>query len=291
LAGTLYIVATPLGNLEDITLRAVRTLREAHVIAAEDTRHTLKLLNHLGISGTPLVSYWGEKEKARADEVMRRLRGGEDVALVSDAGTPGISDPGAVLVRAALDEGIEVIPIPGPSAVATALSVSGLDTREFTFVGFLPAKQGPRSRALEELSLEPRTLVFYESPHRIIDMLIDLEKAFGPDRPIALCKELTKIHETIYRGTAAEVLDLLEEGQEMIAGEYVVLAGGKPRMKGAMDEALAEMAAVMKRGMGRKEASKRVSGQYGLKKKDLYDTSLRMDQEDEEEEDEEEDEE
>lgn len=241
------------------------------LIAAEDTRHTLKLLNHLGIS-KPLISYWGEKEKVKAEEVMKRLREGASVALVSDAGTPGISDPGAVVVRMALDEDVEVIPIPGPSALASAMSVCGLSTEEFTFLGFLPSKQGARKRKLKELAHEDRTLVFYESPHRIVDMLIDMEEAFGKEREVALFKEITKIHETAYRGSLSDVLDALEE--EVIAGEYVVVVEGMKREEAGIDEALAEMGSLMKKGLGRKEAARTVAEQYGISKNELYDKSL-----------------
>jgi 16S rRNA (cytidine1402-2'-O)-methyltransferase len=271
--GTLYIVATPIGNLEDITRRAERILKEADVIAAEDTRHTLKLLNHLGIR-KPMVSYWGEKEKARAEDVLRHLKTGDDVALVSDAGTPGISDPGAVLVRRALEEGIEVVPIPGPSALAAALSVSGMPTEEFTFLGFLPARSGPRKRALEALALEPRTLVFYESPHRIIDTLIDMEAVLG-ERRVALARELTKMHEEMIRGPLAEILDRFEESDEPLVGEFVVMVQGRQKDKEmGLEEAAAEVAALMQKGMGRKEAVKNVAKQYGLSKNELYARSL-----------------
>jgi 16S rRNA (cytidine1402-2'-O)-methyltransferase len=271
LKGTLYIVSTPIGNLEDITLRAIRVLKEADVIAAEDTRHTLKLLNHFGIS-KPMVSYWGEKEKAKAAEVMKLLGEGSTVALVSDAGTPGISDPGAVLIREALEKGIDVIPVPGPSALITALSISGLSTEEFTFIGFLPSKKGPRQRRLKELALEPVTLVFFESPHRIVDTLIDMEEIFG-NRKAAVIKELTKLYEEVYRGGLSEILDRLEE--ETIAGEYAVIIEGKEKGEISPDEALAEVAALMKKGLVRKEAVKTVAGQYGISKKELYDRSLK----------------
>jgi len=221
-----------------------------------------------------MVSYWGEKEKAKAEEVLRHLKTGDDVALVSDAGTPGISDPGAVLVRRALEEGIEVVPIPGPSAMAAALSVSGLPTEEFTFLGFLPAKSGPRKRALEALALEPRTLVFYESPHRIIDTLIDMEAVLG-DRQVALARELTKMHEEMIRGTLTEILDRFEESDEPLVGEFVVMVEGKSKDKEmGLDEAVAEVAALMQKGMGRKEAVKSVAKQYGLSKNELYSRSL-----------------
>jgi len=242
------------------------------VVAAEDTRHTLKLLNHLGIK-KPLLSYWGEKEKVKAEEAMKRLRAGQKVALVSDAGTPGISDPGAVLVKMALDEGLDVIPIPGPSAFVAALSVSGLPTEEFTFIGFLPSKIGQRQRRLKELELEQRTLVFYESPHRVIDTLIDMEKVFGKDRNAALFKEITKMYETVYRGKLTEILDALEEAN--LSGEYVILVGGHTRStEVSFDEALDEVRKLMKRGMGRKEATGTVASEYGIKKRELYERSL-----------------
>lgn len=272
--GTLYIVSTPLGNLEDITLRAIRVLKEADVIAAEDTRHSLKLLSHLGITGKPVVSYWGEREKVKAEEVLSILASGKSVALISDAGTPGISDPGAVLVRRALEEEIEVIPIPGPSAFVAALSVSGLPTEQFTFAGFLPPKSGARKKALKDYGLEPRTLVFYESPHRIIDTLIDMEEVLGPDRRAVLAREITKLHEEIVRDTLRGVLDFLEEGAT-IAGEYVIMIEGKSAEAADAEEAIDEVAGLIRKGMGRKDAVRQVAEQYGLSKKELYDRSLK----------------
>lgn len=272
--GTLYIVSTPLGNLEDITLRAIRALREADVIAAEDTRHSLKLLSHLGITGKPIVSYWGEREKVKAEEVLGLLASGKSVALISDAGTPGISDPGAVLVRRAIEEEIEVIPIPGPSAFVAALSVSGLSTEQFTFAGFLPPKSGGRKKALKDYALEPRTLVFYESPHRIIDTLIDMEDVLGPDRRAVLAREVTKLHEEIVRDTLRGILDYLEEGAT-IAGEYVIMIEGKSAEPASAEEAIDEVAGLIRKGMGRKDAVRQVAEQYGMSKKELYDRSLK----------------
>jgi 16S rRNA (cytidine1402-2'-O)-methyltransferase len=240
------------------------------VIAAEDTRHTVKLLNHYGIS-KPIVSYWGEKEKVKAEEVIHRLLSGNAVALVSDAGTPGISDPGAVLVRRALEEKIEVEPVPGPSAMVTAISISGLPTEEFTFIGFLPAKKGPRRRHLGELSLERRTLLFFESPHRLIDTLIDMEELLG-NREAAVIKELTKYYEKVYRGGLSDILDALEE--DTVAGEYVIVVRGKAGGPAGVEEAAAEVTALMKKGLGRKEAVKKVAKQYGLSSKELYERSL-----------------
>lgn len=255
-----------------MTLRAAAVLRDVDVVAAEDTRHSLKLLNHLEIPSKPLVSYWGEKEKAQAERVIKLLSEGKDVALISDAGTPGISDPGEVVVRRALEENFEIIPIPGPSALTAALSVCGISTQEFTFIGFMPSKSGARRKRLEALSLEPRTLVFYESPHRIVDMLIDLEEIFG-NRNAAVFKELTKLYESVYRGPLASILDTLEN--EMIAGEYVVIIEGKSPEEGrSIEEALGEVGALMKKGLGRKEAVKSVAEQWGFNKRDLYNQSL-----------------
>lgn len=270
--GTLYIVSTPIGNLEDITLRALRILKEADVIAAEDTRHTLKLLTHYGIS-KPVISYWGEKEQQKAEEVIGRLGNGQSVALVSDAGTPGISDPGGVLVRRALQEGIEVVPVPGPAALIAALTISGFSTEEFVFSGFLPAKQSQRRRFLEELSLEKRTMVLYESPHRVVESMAEMAEIFG-GRRMVIAREITKLYEEVMRGTVSEVFERLANSR--IVGEFVLVIEGRPEGEGALgtDDAIREIRALMKKGLGRKEAVKRVAGQYGLSKKELYDLSL-----------------
>lgn len=269
--GTLYIVSTPIGNLEDITLRALRTLKEVDVIACEDTRHSGKLLTHYGIS-KPLISYWGEKEKTKADEVLSILGSGRSVALISDAGTPGISDPGTVLITRAIDSGMSVVPIPGPSALITALSLSGFSTAEFVFVGFLPPKLTYRLKKLRDLSLESRTLIIYEAPHRIVESVTEMSGIFAGRRAV-LVKELTKLFEDIYRGTLAEILEQLEASK--IAGEYVLVIEGRGEEEGVnADEALSEVKALMKKGLSRKDASKRISEQYGLSKKELYDKSL-----------------
>jgi 16S rRNA (cytidine1402-2'-O)-methyltransferase len=269
--GALYIVSTPIGNLEDITLRALRILKEADFIAAEDTRHSLKLLAHYGIS-TPLISYWSEKEKVRSAEILERLRAGQSVALISDAGTPGISDPGAVLIKMALSDGISVIPIPGPSALIAALSISGLPTDEFIFIGFLPSKKGQRQKILKDLSLEPRTLVFFEAPHRILDTLSDMEEIFAV-RKVVIVKEISKVHEEVLRGGISEILNNLKKST--IAGEYVIIVEGKiERKKLATKDALLEVNSLMKKGLRRKEAVKKVAEAYGLSSKELYDKSL-----------------
>jgi 16S rRNA (cytidine1402-2'-O)-methyltransferase len=268
--GRLYIVATPVGNLEDITLRALRILREADVIAAEDTRHSLKLLNHYAIK-KPLISYWSEKEKAKAEEILDRLKTGLSVALISDAGTPGISDPGSVLIKRAIEEKIDIIPIPGPSAHTAALSVSGLPTEEFTFLGFLPSKSGQRKKRLHELKHESRTLIFYEAPHRILQTLSDIREILG-NRKVALAKEISKIHEEILRGILSEVLTALQT--RMIAGEYVIIVEGFLKQEVGLDEALFEVLVLIKKGLGRKEAVRAVAEMYGISKKELYDKSL-----------------
>ncbi|MBI1796050.1 MAG: 16S rRNA (cytidine(1402)-2'-O)-methyltransferase [Candidatus Eisenbacteria bacterium] len=225
MSGTLYLVATPIGNLEDITQRALRVLREAHVVAAEDTRHTRRMLERFAIT-TPVVSLFEHNERARIPALLRRLDAGESVAVVTDAGSPGISDPGYPLVRAAIAAGVAVESIPGPSAVIAALQISGLPTDAFLFVGFLPPKGAARLRRLNELAERRETIVAFESPHRIDACLADLENAWG-DRPIALARELTKVHEEVLRGTAAEVRAALAADRRR--GEIVLVLGGRTR--------------------------------------------------------------
>ena len=220
---TLYLVATPIGNLEDITLRAVRTLRECDLVAAEDTRHTGQLLKHLGIS-KPLLSYFQFNEARRSEEILDRLRRGEKVALVSDAGTPGISDPGERVVKAALAAGFRVESVPGPCALVAALTASGLSTNEFHFIGFLPHKPGQRRKALERLQQVPGTAVIYESPYRISKLLGELQEIF-PGRQVVLARELTKKFEEFLRGRPAELLEVLQK--RSIKGEFVVLIEGE----------------------------------------------------------------
>lgn len=272
MAGTLYIVSTPIGNLEDITLRALRVLKEVDEIAAEDTRHSSKLLNHYGIS-KPLISYWGEKEKVKSEEVLAKLLSGLSIALISDAGTPGISDPGSVLIGRAIDEGIDIVPVPGPSALVAAISISGLPIREFAFIGFLPPRESQRRKALTELETEKRTLIFYEAPHRILETMEEMYEIFG-ERKTALVKEITKIHEEALRGNLSDVIRMLAE--TTIAGEYVILVEGR-RSEGetlSFEEALEEVRALMKKGKGRKEAVRTVAEQYGMSKNELYERSL-----------------
>ncbi|MBI2092322.1 MAG: 16S rRNA (cytidine(1402)-2'-O)-methyltransferase [Deltaproteobacteria bacterium] len=218
----LYIVSTPLGSLEDITLRALRILKEVDIIAAEDTRHTKKLLTHYDIH-KPLVSFFEGNEMKRLDGLIGEIKSGKNVALVSDAGTPAISDPGFKFVRAAISEGIEVIPVPGPSAAITALSASGLPTDQFTFVGFLPDKEGKRKTKLGELKDYNHTLVFYVSKWKIEKVLADMLEIFG-DRPAAMCREMTKVYEEIKRGNISKILESVK-GKE-IKGEITLVVGG-----------------------------------------------------------------
>ncbi|HJM43271.1 MAG: 16S rRNA (cytidine(1402)-2'-O)-methyltransferase [Nitrospinota bacterium] len=219
-AGVLYVVGTPIGNLEDITLRALKTLAEVDLIAAEDTRRTRKLLSRCEIVGKRLESHHDHNKEARTHGLLRRLEQGESVALVTDAGTPGLSDPGYYLVKRAIEAGIAVVPIPGPSALTAALSSSGLPTDRFAFEGFLPVKSGRRQRRLEALSRETRTVVLFESPHRITKLLSELEERMA-GRQVVVARELTKIHEEFLRGTVREVTERI--GGSKARGEYVVL--------------------------------------------------------------------
>jgi len=269
MSGTLYIVATPIGNLEDITLRAVRVLREAAVIACEDTRHTRKLLDHFAIP-TPAVSYHEHNEAQRSVELVERLQRGESVALVSDAGTPLVSDPGHRLVAAAIAAGIAVVPLPGPSAAMSALSASGLATDQFRFCGFLPAKSGQRRKALDERKHEDCTLIFYEAPHRILDALAEVAEIFGP-RPVVVARELTKMHEEFLRGSAAEVRDRLA-ARPSVKGEFTLLIapaepGESTGEQGPLEDAVR---ALEQKGISRMEAIKQVARERGLGKREVY---------------------
>ena len=287
--GTLFVVATPIGNLEDITPRAVETLRRAAVIACEDTRRTGALLRHLGIRPPRIVSYHKFNERGRRDLILSVLRSGQDVAIVSDGGTPAISDPGAVVVEAALQEGLRVSPIPGPSAIAAAASVSGFISASFLFVGFLPAVSGRRRRALEELSDEPRPMVFLEAPHRVARAARDMLQILG-DRPVTLVREATKLYEEVRRTT----LGALAEGFATTAarGEHtLVVSGGAPvkrsrarARQGEMgepgDQAVprapppAELRGryeqLIEEGIDRREALKTVMRESGLPRREVY---------------------
>lgn len=219
--GTLYLVATPIGNLEDITLRAIRILKEVDVIAAEDTRQTLKLLNHLEIS-KPLISYHRHNEEIKKDSLIEKLSNGEDIAIVTDAGTPAISDPGEEIVKEAIKNNINIIPIPGACALINALISSGLDTSEFSFYAFLPLNKKLRKRKFEKIKQEEKTVIIYEAPHKLINTLKDILNILG-DRNIVIAKELTKIHENFYRGKVSKILEVIKEPK----GEYIILIEGQ----------------------------------------------------------------
>lgn len=265
--GTLYIVGTPLGNLEDLSPRAARILGEADIVACEDTRRTGRLLEHLGLK-KPLVSYHEHNEADRARDLVERIAAGDTVALASDAGMPLVSDPGYRLVRAAIDAGLPVVPVPGPDAATTALVVSGLPADAYRFVGFLPSKATQRRKALEALAKDPATLVFYEAPHRIRKTLGDALDVLG-DRPVALARELTKMHEEILRGSLSEILREVE-GRENLRGEMVLVVARAeaPRLD---DKPLAERVdELIGEGAPRMDAIKQAARERGLSKREAY---------------------
>jgi 16S rRNA (cytidine1402-2'-O)-methyltransferase len=273
--GTLYVVATPLGNLEDVTLRAVRVLREVALVACEDTRRTAVLLRAHGIS-TPTTSYFEHNERWKGARILEALRAGRDVALVSDAGTPGISDPGYRLVRDARAEGLPVVPVPGPSAAVAALSVSGLPTDRFLFVGFLPAKSAARREALRALGGARETLVLYESPVRVTALLADAEELLG-DREAFLCREATKVHEEYRRGRLSELRTRLEE-RGAIRGEIVLVVAGAAEAAQASEEPEALFARLVAEGRTRRQAVKETARALGLPARDVYRRVLREDE-------------
>jgi 16S rRNA (cytidine1402-2'-O)-methyltransferase len=280
LAPGLYLVATPIGNLGDITLRALDVLKRVDRIACEDTRQTQKLLNHFAIT-TPTVSCHQHNERQRAAELMDALKAGGRIAVVTDAGMPGISDPGSWLTAEAIAAGVAVIPIPGANAALSALVASGLPAGEFHFIGFLPEKAGARLTRLEALAAEiqkneaARTLVFYEAPHRILETLADLEAVFGPALRVTVARELTKIHEEFLRGTVAEARQELA-GRDRIRGEITLLVDARPRAQGetasAVTEKIAERVARIRAesGVDEKEALKRIARELGQSKSDVY---------------------
>lgn len=270
--GKLYVVATPLGNLEDITLRALRILKEVQAIAAEDTRHSRKLLDHYGIQ-KPMISYYDEVERHRAPQLVERLRHGESIALISDAGTPCIADPGYRLVNAAIEAGIQVIAIPGASAVAASLSVAGLPTDRFCFEGFVPVKTVSRRKFFAGLAQERRTIVVYEAARRLVGCLDDLVAELG-DRRIAMVRELSKMFEEILRGGAVEITEQLRQREQVqgLQGEVTLLiAGAGDEVKELSPEQLGEeIARLRAQGMSLKEASQILSRETGLPRREIY---------------------
>lgn len=270
--GTLYLVGTPIGNLEDITLRALRVLKEVDLIACEDTRHTAQLLNHYGIA-KPTVSYHEHNELTRAAELVVHLERGENVAVVSDAGMPGINDPGYRLVALAVRHRIRVVPIPGASAFLSALVASGLPTDSFRFGGFLPAKAGARRTALEAILSSPRTQLFYEAPHRIVECLRDIVEVLGPERHVVVAREVTKLHEEFLRGRAEEVLAQLDERGE-VRGEITLLigkmeeAGQAAPPKKSVAQRVQELMSEDK--IDEKNALKQAAKEFGMSKSEAY---------------------
>lgn len=269
-SGVLYIVATPIGNLEDISYRAVRILREVDLIACEDTRQTKKLLDHYGID-KPTVSYHEHNESRRAEELVEKLKAGATIAQVSDSGMPAISDPGYRVVKLAIENGVAVVPIPGASAVIAALAASGLPTDAFEFRGFLPAKAGQRRTALEGLRALRQTVIFYEAPHRILESLEDIVQTLGPGRPVVIAREVTKVHEEFIRGSAEQILEIAR--QRELKGEITLLIGkaeglqsvaAKPDLRTRVEEVMREQK------LDEKSALKVVAKEQGLSKSEVY---------------------
>ena len=276
MSGKLYLVGTPIGNLGDISPRVARTLEETDFIAAEDTRVTLKILNHLGIK-KPLVSYYEHNRAESGEKIISRILGGETCVLVSDAGMPAISDPGQDLVRLCAENGIEVVAVPGPCAAVCAIALSGLETGRFTFEGFLSTARKSRFEHLEELKTEKRTMIFYEAPHKLRATLSDMVQYFGSDRKVAICREMTKLHEEVLRFTLRQAVEYYETVPPK--GEFVlVIEGLKEEEKASISpEQGAEMVLEMySSGTPLKSAAKEVAAKTGLKRNELYDLALKM---------------
>ena len=274
MAGMLYLVPTPIGNLGDISLRCRQTLEQADFIAAEDTRVTLKLLNHLGIKKS-LVSYYEHNKTFQGDRILERILAGETCALVSDAGSPAISDPGEDLVKQCAEAGITVCAIPGPCAAITALSISGQSTGRFCFEGFLSTAKKSRREHLDSLKSETRTMIFYEAPHKLVSTLEDMAQAFGLDRSISLCRELTKLHEEVVRTTLGQAITQYRENPPK--GEFVlILAGAQPVQPELPDEqdAAARVKQLMEGGLSRKDAIKQTAQELNMPKNAVYDAAL-----------------
>ena len=274
MAGMLYLVPTPIGNLGDISLRCRQTLEQADFIAAEDTRVTLKLLNHLGIKKS-LVSYYEHNKSFQGERILERILAGETCALVSDAGSPAISDPGEDLVKQCAEAGISVCAIPGPCAAITALSISGQSTGRFCFEGFLSTAKKSRREHLDSLKSETRTMIFYEAPHKLVSTLEDMAQAFGPDRSISLCRELTKLHEEVVRTTLGQAITHYQENPPK--GEFVlILAGAQPVQPELPDEqdAAARVKQLMEEGLSRKDAIKQTAKELNMPKNAVYDAAL-----------------
>ena len=277
MAGTLYIVATPIGNLDDMPPRVAATFGAADFVAAEDTRVTMRLLNYLGLK-KPMVSYY-EHALQKGEGILRRIEAGENCALCSDAGMPCISDPGEVIVRDALARGIRVVPVPGASACVTALAVSGQDTSRFVFEGFLPVNRRQKRQRLEELARERRTVIFYEAPHKLRTTLDDLAAAFGPDRSVTLCRELTKLHEEIHKTTLGEAAAFYAANEPR--GEYVLVMAGagepaRPEDEVSLDQAAGRALALAREGTSPTAAAKAAAQGTPWSKSDVYKAMLAL---------------
>ena len=276
MAGMLYLVPTPIGNLGDISTRCRETLEAADFIAAEDTRVSLKLLNHLGIKKS-LVSYYEHNKASKGNMIVERILAGETCALVSDAGSPAISDPGEDLVKQCAEAGITVCAIPGPCAVITALSISGQATGRFCFEGFLSTAKKSRREHLESLISEQRTMIFYEAPHKLLSTLEDMAQIFGNDRPISLCRELTKLHEEVVRTTLGEAIE--KYTAQPPKGEFVLVLAGAPaaeKVSATAEDASARVQALMDTGLSRKDAIKQTAKELDLPKNVVYDAALQL---------------
>ncbi len=273
--GILYIVATPIGNFGDMTQRAIDTLQHVDYIAAEDTRHSARLLNHFNIT-TPQIAYHDHSDEKRLQKIMQLLLEGQSIALISDAGTPLISDPGYQLVKLVREQSIQVIPIPGVCAMVTALSVAGLPSDRFIFEGFLPAKQNARRAYLESLSRESRTLIFYESTHRLLDSLQDMKNIFGDERKAVIARELTKTYETILDGALQDLVITVTEDLNQQRGEFVILVGGYKKSDefSSIDESVIQTMKILLDELPIKQASAIAAKLTGLKKRDLYQWAL-----------------
>ena len=275
-AGVLYIVATPIGNLQDISARALDILGQVARIAAEDTRHSKKLLSHYGIN-TPMAALHEHNEVKQSGEFLRQLESGNDLALISDAGTPLISDPGYHLVQAARAAGVRVVPVPGPSAGIAALSAAGLPSDRFVFEGFLPPKQAARRQRLEVLRDEPRTLVFFESPHRVVDCLDDMVGVFGADRQAVIARELSKLYETIEDGTLAALCDWISADRDRLKGEFVILVHGAPvKDKADIDAHDLQVLHILLQELPLKQAAALAARITGVPKNRLYEKGIEL---------------
>lgn len=274
--GTLYVVATPIGNLGDMVPRAVETLQTVALIAAEDTRHSSRLLSHFDIK-TPCVAYHDHSDEQRTEQLIARMHAGDSIALISDAGTPLVSDPGYRLVRSARQAGIQVVPIPGACAMIAALSAAGLPSDRFAFEGFLPAKQVARCTQLQNLATDPRTLIFYEAPHRILETLQDMAQVFGPEREVVMARELTKTFETIKGDKVADLADWVAADTNQQRGEIVLLVHGAPKPENeAMTPAQMHTMKVLLEELPVKQAASIGAKLTGLKKNFLYDWALQQ---------------